>query len=281
MKLQTKIAGFAFLLIHLICFNFATAQGTHNQQEITPGTLTFTFKTITNNSTYSPKNVLAIWIKDAQGNFVVSRKVMAVKRIKHLVKWNANSLGNSVSAITGATLTTHQTHTITWDGKNAAGTDMPDGIYQIWVEFVSTNAATNGNQGPSLAVEFNKGSDYQHVIPANETYYQNIVADWVPLIAGFNNFSKAGASVKIFPNPFSAVTTFELTCDKPSQAYICVLDASGKKVSELLNDSFSSGTRIYTWDGKSDKGQKLINGMYFVQIQINGYSETQKVILNR
>jgi flagellar hook assembly protein FlgD len=103
----------------------------------------------------------------------------------------------------------------------------------------------------------------------------------VPLSAALNNLSKAGASIKIFPNPFSSVTTFELICDKPSQAYICVLDASGKKVSELLNDSFNSGIRIYTWDGKSDNGQNLVNGIYFVQIQINGYTETQKVILNR
>jgi flagellar hook assembly protein FlgD len=281
MKLQTKIAGFTLLLINLIYFNLASAQGIYNQQVITPGTLTFTVKTITNNSTYSPKNVIAIWIKDALGNFVVSRKVMAVKRIQHLVKWNASSLGNVVSATTGATLTMHQAHTITWDGKNAAGTDMPDGIYQIWVEYVSTNAASNGNQGPSISVEFTKGLAVQHITPANATYFQNIIADWVPLSAGLNNLSKTGASLRIFPNPFSSETTVLLNCDRPSQAYICVYDASGKKVSELLNDSFSSGARKYTWDGKSDNGQNLMNGMYFVQIQINGYSETQKVILNR
>lgn len=281
MKLQTNIAGLTFLLTNLICFNLANAQGIYNQQGITPGNLTFSVKTITNNSTYSPKNALATWIKDSQGNFVVSRKVLAAKRIQHLVKWNASSLGNTVSATTGATITTHQSHTITWDGRNAAGTDMPDGIYQIWVEYVSTNAASNGNQGPTLTVEFTKGSANQHITPANATYFQNIVVDWVPLSAGLNTLSKAGASIKIFPNPFSSVTTFELKCEKPSQAYICVMDASGKKVSELLNDSFSSGTRIYTWDGKSDKGQILTNGMYFVQIQINGYTEIQKVILER
>ena len=268
--------------IIILALNTTThSQNIESQSTVTPGTLTFTVKTITNNSTYSPKNVLAIWIKDAQGNFVISRKVMADKRKQHLVKWNTSSLGNIVSATTGATLTSHQAHTITWDGKNASGTDMPDGNYHIWIEYVSTNAATNGNQGPSMSVEFTKGTVIQHITPSNSTYYQNIVADWVPLSAGLNGISKAGASVKIFPNPFSSETTVKLICDKPSQAYIYVFDVLGNKVSELLNDSFNSGSRIYTWDGKSDKGQKLVNGVYFLHIQINGFTEIQKVILNR
>jgi len=257
------------------------AQNTHGMLDATPGTLTFTVKSITNNSTYSPKNVFAIWIKDASGNFVVSRKVMANARKQHLVKWNASSAGNTVTATTGATLTSHQTHNISWDGKNAAGIEMPDGTYQIWVEYTSTNSASNGNLGPSLMVEFGKGPYIQHITPANATYYQNIVADWVPLGVGMNDFSKAGVSIKIFPNPFSNETTLQLVCDKPSQAYISVFNASGEKAAELINDSFGIGTHTFTWDGTFDSGQKLPNGMYYIQIQVNGFTEIQKVIIRR
>lgn len=281
MTLHTKLTGQLLLISSLLFLSSTLAQTNNYLLGVTPGTLTFTVKTITNNSTYSPKNVLAIWIKDAQGNFVVSRKVMANSRKQHLVKWNASSAGNTVTATTGATLSTHQTHSVAWDGKNAAGNDMPDGIYQIWVEYTSTNSASNGNEGPFLTVEFDKGAALQHITPANAAYYQNIVADWVPLGVGTNDISKAGASVNIFPNPFITETTVQLICDKPSQAYLCVYDASGKKVTELLNDSFGAGTRCYTWDGKSDTGKDLMNGMYFIQIQINGYTEMRKVMINR
>lgn len=281
MTTQFKI-NFLFALILNLFFSFTgKSQNADNQLAVSPGTLTFTVKTITNNSTYSPRNVLAIWIKDASGNFVVSRKVMANARKQHLVKWNASSAGSTVNAITGSTLTSHQTHTVTWDGKNAAGTEMPDGIYQIWVEYTSTNSASNGNAGPSLSVEFEKGLALQHITPTNATYYQNIVADWVPLGVGINDFSKAGASVKIYPNPFSSETNLKITCDRPSQAYICVHDVSGKKVAELVNDSFSAGTRSFIWDGTSNNGQKLENGLYFIQIQINGFTEMQKVIIKK
>jgi len=262
-----------------ICVNLK-AQYTDNPEGITPGVLTFTVKTITNSSSYSPKNVLAIWIKDAQGNFVVSRKVMANTRKQHLVKWNASSLGNTASATTGATLSTHQTHTVTWDGKNASGTEMPDGIYQIWVEYTSTNSASNGNQGPSLSVEFDKGPAIQHITPVNATYFQNIVADWIPLGVGTHDLTKAGARVNVYPNPFSNETTIQLICDKSSQAYISIFDTSGKKISELLNDSFGSGTHLLKWDGNSDNGNKLGNGLYFLHIQINGFTEVQKIIKN-
>ncbi len=276
-----KFAGFFTLIFHLAAIATSHAQNTENQLGVTPGTLTFTVKTVTNNTTYSPKNVLAIWIKDSQGHFVISRKVMANSRKQHLVKWNASSAGNTVSATTGATLSTHQTHTITWNGKNAAGVEMADGIYEVWVEYSSTNSASNGNLGPFLTVEFEKGPAIQHITPANATYYQDIVADWVPLGVGTGDISKAGAHMKIFPNPFYTSTTIELSCEKPSQAYISVFDANGKKVAELLNDSFNTGIYLLHWDGKSDKGKKLINGLYFVQIQINGFTEVQKIIINK
>lgn len=247
----------------------------------TPGTLTFTVKSITNNSTYSPKNVIAIWIKDGQGNFVVSRKVMAANRKQHLVKWNASSGGNSVSATTGATLTSHQTHTITWDGKNAAGIDVADGTYQIWVEYTSTNSASNGNAGPSLMVEFNKGAVSQHVAPANATYYQNIVADWVPLGVGTNDLNKAGASVNVFPNPMRDLLKIDLNLDKKSQVWISLFSINGEQLSIITEDILLSGMHTFDWNGKTDSGAKLPNGVYYLQISVNGYTEMRKIIINQ
>lgn len=98
---------------------------------------------------------------------------------------------------------------------------------------------------------------------------------------GINDLSKSGASVKIFPNPFNVETTIQLSSDKPSQAYISVYNTSGEKVAELVNDSFSSGTKNIYWDGTSTEGQKLSNGIYFIHIQVNGFTEIQKVMISR
>jgi flagellar hook assembly protein FlgD len=96
-----------------------------------------------------------------------------------------------------------------------------------------------------------------------------------------NDFSKAGANVSIFPNPFRHETTIQVRCEKPSQAYITVYDAAGQKVAILVNDSFNTGVRDFTWEGTSVSGKKLDNGIYFVHIMINGFTKIQKVIINR
>jgi len=59
--------------------DFVSAQQA-NEVTSTDGNLTSSVLTVSNGGTYSPKNVLAIWIKDANGTFVISRKVMANQR---------------------------------------------------------------------------------------------------------------------------------------------------------------------------------------------------------
>lgn len=271
----------ALLVLFSICIAPAIyAQTGSKSKGLTPGNLTFTVKTITNNSTYSPRNVFAIWIKDSADNFVVSRKVMANSRKQHLVKWKANSNGNTVNAVTGATLQNHQTHTITWDGKNTAGVEVPDGVYQVWVEYSSTNSASNGNQGPSFSVNFNKGPYTEHLTPSNATYFKSIVLDWVPLGVGINDFEKSGALVDIFPNPVTSEMNLNLKIEKPSQAYICAYTLSGLKVATLINDTYDKGNQSFTWSGNADSGEQLANGVYLIQIQINGFTDTRKIIIN-
>ena len=205
---------------------------------------------------------------------------MAASRKKHLVKWNTNSAGNTVSAVTGATISNHQTHTINWDGTNVAGTVVPDGTYKVCVEYTSTNSLTNGNAGPYLTVDFIKGASSQHITPANATYYQAIVADWIPSLTGYNTLEKAGSSVNIFPNPFTSNTNISLQIDKRSQVSMVVFDMNGQKLFTIAEDILNAGLYQYTWDARTDSGAQLLKGVYFIKISVNGCSEMRKVILN-
>ena len=75
MVTKAKFKAFLLISFFLVSTISANAQETSNGAGFTAGTLTFTVKTITNNSTYSPKNVFAIWIKDAQGNLWFHEKL--------------------------------------------------------------------------------------------------------------------------------------------------------------------------------------------------------------
>ena len=244
----------------------------------TNGTLTFTVKSITNNSTYSPRNVFAIWIKDSTGNFVKSIKVMAATRKQHLVKWKASSNSNTTDAITGSTLSNHQTHTVTWNGTNVAGTVVPDGKYTICVEYSSTNSASNGNQGPFLTLDFHKGKVSEHVAPANETYYQNIVADWVVDYTAVEKPESAGKIMQVFPNPFSEVVGFNLNCNVVSQIELNIYDISNNKISTVVHDILATGDHHFEWDGTTENGEKAKAGIYIAELMLNGRTYVYKII---
>jgi len=72
-------------------------------------------------------------------------KKRAANREQYLYTWRATSNQNVVDAVTGATLSSHETHRVTWDCRDTAGAVVPDGDYRIRVEF------TSGDKGFDVA----------------------------------------------------------------------------------------------------------------------------------
>ena len=137
-------------------------------------------RTVTQNGNYGPKNVFVIWIEDADG-FVKTRKLRGNQRKQYLYTWKAASDYNVVDAITGSTLTSHQTHTITWDCTDLDGEIVPDGDYVVWAEFTDKHA-----QGPLYNITFTKGPDTQSFTPADETYFKDIELEFTPYVSDFS-----------------------------------------------------------------------------------------------
>lgn len=144
------------------------------------GEMTFTVRTVTANGNFSPKHVLAIWV-ESNDVFVKTRKAMANQRIQYLYTWGASSNFNTVDAITGPTLTSHQTHTVTWDCTDLAGDIVPDGDYVVYTEFTDKHA-----QGPLYSITFTKGPDSQTLSPPDETYFKDIELTFTPIVCDFS-----------------------------------------------------------------------------------------------
>ncbi|MDX2430462.1 MAG: DUF2271 domain-containing protein [Bacteroides sp.] len=151
-------------------------------QEKTEGTMSFTVRTVTVNGNFSPRHVLAIWVEDESG-FVLTRKLRAEKRKQYLYTWNGKSGGNVTDATTGATLSSHQTHTVTWDCKDKDGALVPDGAYKVYVEFTEAHV-----QGPLRMLAFTKGPEAVSLSPADETNFKDMALQFEPTVtvtAGF------------------------------------------------------------------------------------------------
>ena len=144
----------------------------------TDGTATFRVSTRTYSGTYSPNHVLAIWVTDAQTNFVKTLKRQAGTRIRYLYQWGAVSKSNVVDAVTGATLGSHQTHNLTWNCRDTNNVVVPDGTYRFFVEFSEENA--QGQWTSTNVVSFTKGGSSVTSYPPSQANFTNMMIVYIP-----------------------------------------------------------------------------------------------------
>lgn len=125
----------------------AAIQGAAAQAE----TLQVSFRTSPAGGQYKPQHCDAVWIEDTLGSLVKTLARWGKRRHGCLVSWAAK-VGDlsSVDGVTGATVPNHDAVlAATWDMKNGAGTEVPDGVYVVRIETTDRSARrpTHNHQG--------------------------------------------------------------------------------------------------------------------------------------
>ncbi len=229
------------LLVLFLLMGALLAQG-----QITPGTVTFTVTTTANGGKYAPKHVFAIWIKNSSGTFIRTSKMMSQKETKYLYQWKASSSLNTVDAITGATLTSHQTHTITWNCKDLNNNVVPDGTYQFWIEFADTDA-----QGPYAHFDFNKSTAAVNTNYPNQSKFSNINITYTPQPIGIEENAKTR---KVVVTDHANTVHFNLSGNNGQNNICTVYNLQG----QLLYSSsapVSNGTSLdFIWEAIIPQG---------------------------
>lgn len=161
------------------------------------GTLTVAFDTTTKGGNYSPRNVVAVWIQNSTGQFVKTIGRWAGVRKSSLVSWSLAAGANDADAVSGATQNNYGRLSVTWDGRNRAGVEVPDDTYTIRMELADRNSVVpaDNHQG---SFTFVKGT-----APVNTNVSGN----------GFNN-----VNIIYTPGPTTCnngVIDANETCDPP------------------------------------------------------------------
>ena len=241
--------GTSLTIFFILLFSIASISQTTN------GSVTFTVTTVSEGGTYSPKNIVAIWIKNSSGTFIRSMKVMAATRIQYLYQWKLSSSLNKVDAITGSTLTSHQTHTITWNCKDLSGNTVPDGVYQFWVEYTDKDA-----QGPYTNYSFTKGASPVSTNFTNQTYFINATVNYTPSATGI--VSPEQINAKIYHELNSNRIIFEIPSTKAENVLFRIYNISGQLLHETQSYSDNGEKRVLTWEKPNS-----ISGIYIYQIE--------------
>jgi hypothetical protein len=137
------------------------------------GTLTVTTGTSSAGGGYSPRNVIAIWIRTSSGAFVKSLMVLAATRKYDLSNWASNSGQNTTNATTGATQSSYTTRTCTWNGTNTSGTLVANGDYKVCMELCDGGLSYK-------EFTFTKGPTAAALTPASAGSFSNISINWTP-----------------------------------------------------------------------------------------------------
>ena len=94
-------------------------------------------------------------------------------------------------------------------------------------------------------------------------------------IAPENNVPvKTFALKQNYPNPFNPVTVIEYQVPRSGRVTLTLFNAAGQEVATLVNTVKQPGVYHLTVDGTN-----LAAGIYFYQLQANGFTATRKMVL--
>ena len=116
-----------------------------------------------------------------------------------------------------------------------------------------------------------------YLYAADSYDFQIYSVDWSPVSVDdpvVNVTPDEYALFSNYPNPFNPVTNLTFHMKKAGNASITVYDVMGRQVAVVADDMFTSGVHEVQFDASS-----LSSGTYFANFVVDGFSQTQKMLL--
>lgn len=132
----------------------------------------FRVRTSPQGGPFRPRNVGAIWIEDADRAFVKTLAKWGTIRDRWLDRWRTASNEDVVDAVTGATLSNHETHEVVWDLTAVDGHAVEPGAYVIIVEVTDRSGS-----GAALELPFVTAEGPVSLMPEDAEFFHDVVLD--------------------------------------------------------------------------------------------------------
>lgn len=241
----------------------------------TAGTLNFTSTIASHSGSYGAKHYVAIWIENNTGTFIKTKNKFGNSHANtHLCQWKAISVSNLTDATTGATLTSYTSPVAmtTWNGTNAAGTQVADGTYKVWIETTwddaTGNCGTLGTDRQYTSLSFIKGPNAVHLTGQVSSVF-TMTLDWVPNPTSVETIDES-SDISVYPNPSTGIVNI----DYKQASEIKISNLIGAVVYEEKISENIAGPRNIDLN-------KFANGIYFINVLNGEKSSKHKVILNK
>jgi hypothetical protein len=84
-----------------------------------------------------------------------------------------------------------------------------------------------------------------------------------------------------WPNPFNPQTSISWQQPEVGHASITIYNLLGRRISSLVESTYSTGSHSITWGGQDDRGRNQPAGTYLVKLQVGKTSDVIKLVLAR
>jgi beta-lactamase superfamily II metal-dependent hydrolase len=154
------------------------------------------------------------------------------------------------------------------------------GVKTYWTEAGSAADPVAGwdKVGGTIIIEADPGPGAAYTVKGSgfvDTYYNSgsmAGADPVPTAVGFG-------LVQNYPNPFNPVTNIEFSLDEDDKISLKIYDISGRVIRTLVEGTRTAGTHTVLWDGRDNRGEPLVSGVYVYRLEAPGKVAMKKMVL--
>jgi hypothetical protein len=219
---------------------------------------------------YAPNYILAIWIKDANNNYIRTLMVYAKTRKSYLYSWKSNSGGDVTDAITGATVSSYKAYTVTWNLKDYKSNIVPDGNYKLCMEMTSEHA-----QGPYREIDFTVGGGSYSLSPSDGQNFKSVSLSYTGAITGIETAFQPDKYLKIFPNPSEGNLYADIFLEQNSETTISIYNLANRLVlrKKIILNEGSNQVDL------SNETNTFAPGVYLFLVETNHYTIGNKFMI--
>ena len=82
-----------------------------------------------------------------------------------------------------------------------------------------------------------------------------------------------------YPNPFNPNTEIGFDLPKSSFVSLDIFDVLGRKVTTLIYEHLTAGSKRVQWDGRDNTGAEVASGVYFYRLRTGDHVEVRKMVM--
>jgi hypothetical protein len=90
---------------------------------------------------------------------------------------------------------------------------------------------------------------------------------------------EGSSGLRVGPNPFNPRVTLAFGLRERGRVEVEVFDLAGRRLKTLLDGDLEPGAHQIVWDGRTDSGETVSSGVYFVRLARAGRIDVRKLLV--